>query len=202
MTRFLDKQRSSLKNRFHLSKIQIICIIIAVVLAVVFMTLLFYKDDCQIADCSVSLDEQYVVFVKRADRWKNDYEVQLVCCNIDGQQLFEKDITDHTAGGTCAVWFEDKTIVVYFFRNHLCISYSMSGEVLEEYTYTENWSPKLFREFKSIWGNRKYTASDFVLTYKNAGFISYYMMKKPRSLILTKSDGSTYTFWIAYAQSE
>lgn len=134
----------------------------------------------------VSPDEQYIAC------FEPSAEYRIHCFHADGSMAFTYNIpVDISAGGHCALWFEDDVLCALFYRTDKIVYFTLSGSILNIADGTEEESPPEFPSFFRRGHQYVFDGNEIDIVYDEGSFLGYWLFGAERSLTITPQNGET-----------
>ena len=174
-----------------------------VVVGLLLMALFSGKKRVELGTIAVSPDEQYIAcnesfeWLGKGNRWE-----KIRCFQTDGSFAFQYDIpSDISAGGVCALWFDEDVLCAYFYRTDKIVQFAMDGNILDIIVDTSVESPARFPSFTKSGHQYVYRGKEINVVYEKRGFLRYWFFGAERYLAITPKDGETEIVWSGTAAS-
>lgn len=171
-------------------------LLFSIFLGLLLMLIVSGKTNGTIESIAVSFDEQYVACFECIDGAK------ISCFQSDGLRAFTYQIpTDISAGGHCALWFEDDILHALFYRTDLIVCFAMNGIVLDIVKHTAEIKPLEFPSFRQSKNKYIYDGNRIDVEYYRSNLLGYWLFNDERylSIIHNNRESVRLLSWTAKA---
>lgn len=135
---------------------------------------------------AVSPDEQFIAC------FEPSAEYRICCFHTDGSMVFTYNIpVDISAGGHCALWFEDDVLCALFYRTDKIVYFTLSGSILNIADNTAEESPPEFPSFSKKGHQYVFDGNEIDVVYDEGSFLGYWLFGSERYLAITLNSGET-----------
>ncbi len=181
-----------------LSKEKLIPLFCCAAVGLLLMALFVGKKRMELSAIAVSPNEQYIAFnesfewLGKGNRWE-----KILCFHADGSFAFQFDISpDISAGGTCALWFDEDVLCVLFYRTDKIVRFAMDGTVLDTIPYTVEEDPPKFPSFEKSGHRYVYSGKAIDVVYDKCSFLGYWFFHAERYLEILPKCEEAKIVWI------
>lgn len=142
------------------------------------------KSRVDIEAITVSPDERYIAYFETGRGYK------IRCFHSDASLSFEFDIpSDVSAGGHCALWFDEDVLCVFFYRTDKIAKFTPDGTMLYIADYKEDKYPPKFPSFIHKNHQYIYEGREITVVYDKKSFLEYWFFNSKRFLAITTTEG-------------
>lgn len=172
------------------AKVLICSLVLGFLIAVLFSG----KSNYCLKSIAVSPNEEYIVCFEASGTRT------IHCYRADGSLAFNYEVpTNVSAGGNCALWFDNDVICALFYRTDKILHFTLDGKILKS---SENSVEDIYPQypyFTKKANHYVYSGEKIIVTYDEESFVGYWLLEKERYLAITTPDGDTKTLlaWTA-----
>ena len=150
------------------------------------------KSTAALKAIAVSPDERHIACFEIGNGDK------IRCFRSDGAPVFVYDVpSDISAGGHCALWFEDERLCVSFYRTEKIVFFSLDGTILDIARNTAEEDPPEFPSFSRNENKYVFKGDEVTVVYDEGCFLGYWFFGAERDLSITLQNGETKIVWTA-----